>query len=102
VSGTPSVGVPHVSEQAELVEERAEPGAEEGAGAEIHVDEPWEGYAEMNAKQVIARLAAATPAELAAVQLYETSSRRRQTILNAVKRELRSPNGGSSPSQQRG
>jgi hypothetical protein len=92
----------HVSEEPALVEEFAEPGAEDGAGPEIHVEEPWDGYGEMNAKQVLARLGSATPAELAAVQLYEGSHRRRQTILNAVQRELRNANGRSSSSQQRG
>jgi hypothetical protein len=86
----------HVSEEPELVEEFAEPGAEQGAGAEVHVDPPWEGYERMNVKQVIARLATADPAELAAVQLYEGSTRRRRTILNAVERELRNPNGSGS------
>lgn len=92
----------HVSEEPELVEEFAEPGAEDGAGAEIHIEEPWDGYGEMNAKQIVARLSSATAAEMAAVQLYESSHRRRQTILNAAQRELRSANGGSSGSQQRG
>jgi hypothetical protein len=86
-------GEPHVSEEPELVEEFSEPGAEDGAGAEIHVDEPWDGYRQMNAKDVIARLAAATPAELAAVQLYEGGNRGRQTILAAAQRALRSANG---------
>jgi hypothetical protein len=89
----------HVSEEPELVEEFAEPGVEDGAGPEIHVEEPWEGYGRMNAKQVIARLNSATPAALAAVQLYENRHRRRQTILNAVQRELRSANGSGSRSQ---
>ncbi|HEY2438245.1 MAG TPA: hypothetical protein VGH93_13775 [Solirubrobacteraceae bacterium] len=89
----------HVSEEPALVEELAEPGAEDGAGAEVHVEEPWKGYGKLNAKQVIARLDAATPAELAAVQLYESSHRHRQTILNVVQRELRSVNGGGSRSQ---
>ena len=92
----------HVSEEPALVEEFAEPGAEDGAGAEIHVEAPWEGYGEMNANQVVARLGSATPAALAAVQLYESRHRRRQTILNAVQRELRNTNGRSSGSQQRG
>lgn len=89
----------HVSEEPELVEELAEPGAEDGAGPEIHIEEPWKGYAGLNAKQVIARLNSATPAALAAVQLYESSHRRRQTILTAVQRELRSSNGSGSQSQ---
>lgn len=92
----------HVSEEPALVDEVAEPGAEDGAGPEIHIDEPWEGYAQMNAKQVIERLHAATPAELAAVQLYEGSHRRRQTIVNAVQRALRAANGSRSQNEQRG
>lgn len=92
----------HVSEEPSLVEEFAEPGAEDGAGAEIHIAPPWDGYEGMNVKQIVARLSSATPAELGAVQLYESSHRGRQTILNAVQRELRSPNGRSSGSQQRG
>ena len=89
----------HVSEEPALVEEFAEPGAEDGAGAEIHISEPWEGYAQVNAKQVTARLTGAAPAALASVQLYESRHRRRQTILNAVQRELRSASGSSSPNQ---
>ena len=89
----------HVSEEPTVVEEFAEPGAEEGAGPELHIEPPWDGYQEMNAKQVISRLASATSAELAAVQLYESSERRRQTILNAAQRELRARNGSGSPSQ---
>jgi hypothetical protein len=96
LGAAPASGPVHVSEEPELVEEFAEPGAEQGAGAEVHVDPPWEGYERMNAKQVIARLATADPAELAAVQLYEGSTRRRRTILNAVERELRHPNGRGS------
>ncbi len=85
----------HVSEEPTLVEAFAEPGAEDGAGAEVHIDEPWEGYGRMGAKEIVSRLSGATPAELAAVQLYESSHRGRQTILNAVQRELRSSNGRS-------
>ena len=91
----------HVSEEQELVEEFAEPGAAQGAGAEIHVDAPWDGYEQMSAKQVIARFATADPAELAAVQLYEGRHRRRQTILNAVERELRRANGSGSRTNNR-
>jgi len=91
----------HVSEEPELVEEFSEPGAEDGAGAEIHVQEPWDGYEKCSAKEVIARLAAASPAGLAAVQLYESRHRSRQTILAAVERELRSANGSGSPTPER-
>jgi hypothetical protein len=92
----------HVSEEPTLVEEFAEPGAEDGAGAQVHVQEPWAGYAKMNAKQIVGRVGSATPAELVAVQLYEGAHRGRQTVLNAVQRELRNPHGRSSGSQQRG
>jgi hypothetical protein len=67
----------HVSEQPELVREFAEPGAEEGAGASITVVEPWNGY------------------ELAAVRLYESRHRSRQTVLAAVDRQLRLGTGGA-------
>ncbi len=68
----------------------AEPGAEDGAGAEVHIREPWRGYRDMRAPEVTNRLANMSAAELAAVELYETSNRARQSILNAVARQLRS------------
>jgi hypothetical protein len=87
----------HVSEEPELVQEVAEPGAEDGAGASVTIDEPWPGYARMTAKQVIERLADATPAELAAVQLYESINRDRQTVRAAAERSLKSKTGRGSP-----
>lgn len=91
----------HVSEQPELVEERSEPGAEDGVGAEVHIREPWDGYEQATAKEVIARLQTASRAELAAVQLYERGRRGRQTVLAAVERELRTANGSGSPTSER-
>jgi hypothetical protein len=93
--GAPSAVEPqlHVSEQPVVVSELAEPGAEDGAGADVSVAEPWEGYAGMTAKQVIARLEGATPAELAAVSLYESAHKGRQTVLAAVERELKTTTG---------
>jgi len=79
----------HVSEEPELVREEAEPGAEDGAGARITVMEPWNGYAQMNARAVIARARQAGAAELAAVRLYESRHRSRQTVLAAVDRQLK-------------
>jgi len=79
----------HVSAEPTLVEEFAEPGAEQGAGAEVHVDPPWDGYERMTAKQVITRLETADQAEAAAIALYEGNNRRRRTVMNAVERELR-------------
>ncbi len=74
----------HVSAEPELVQEFAEPGAEDGAGAEITVDEPWTGYDQMKADEVVSRLADASEAELAAVQLYERAHRERDMVLSAV------------------
>lgn len=86
----------HVSEEPELVAEFAESGVEDGAGPELHIREPWDGYRDMSARQVTARLGDASTAELAAVQLFESSTRSRQTILSAVARQLRSANGNGS------
>src|SRR4051794_24692157 len=59
----------HIEDEPELVAEFADPGAEEGAGPELHVDEPWDGYARMNAADVRERIAVAGAAEVAVVQL---------------------------------
>lgn len=91
----------HVSEEPVLVEDFAEPGAEDGAGAEVHVEPPWDGYERMSAKEIIARLGSADPAELATVQLYEANNRRRQTVINAVERELRIANARGSRDNHR-
>jgi len=84
----------HVSEEPELVQESAEPGAEEGAGAGITVAEPWDGYGRMSAKDVIDRTTTASVAELATMRLYEARHRARQTVLAAVDRRLKLANGG--------
>ena len=83
----------HVSEEPELVREEAEPGAEDGAGARVTVTQPWNGYAQMNAREVIARARQASAAELAAVRLYESRHRGRQTVLAAVDRQLKLSSG---------
>ena len=70
-----------MSEEPVIVEERADPGAEEGAGAEVRIEEPWDGYTQLNATDVIARLEDADAAELAAVNLYESANQSRQTVL---------------------
>jgi hypothetical protein len=72
-----------------LVEEVAETGAEDGAGAQVTIDEPWDGYRLMNAGAVIDRLGGASAAELAAVELYELANRKRRTVLQAAQRELK-------------
>jgi hypothetical protein len=76
----------HVDAEPELVAEFAEPGAEEGAGPEIHVDEPWEGYRRMRVADIRDRVAVAGPEELAVTQLYEVTHRRRRSVLDAVER----------------
>ncbi|MGZ6617198.1 MAG: hypothetical protein ACXVFQ_22590 [Solirubrobacteraceae bacterium] len=92
----------HVSEGLELVAEIAEPGAEDGAGASVTVDEPWQGFALLNAKDIVDRLARAGLAELAAIQLYESTHKQRETVLSAVTRELRKQSPGAHPDQSNG
>lgn len=76
----------HIDTEPDLVGEFAEPGAEEGAGAEIHVDEPWEGYRRMRVTDIRDRVAVAGAEELAVTQLYEITHRRRRSVLDAVER----------------
>jgi hypothetical protein len=78
----------HVSEEPELVAEVAERGAEEGAGAELHVDEPWPGYARMTAAEIRDRLRGEGPAAAAAVRLYEAANKGRSSVLEAAGREI--------------
>jgi light-harvesting protein B-800-850 alpha chain len=82
-----------VDDEPELVDALAEPGAEDGAGAAVEVDEPWKDYGGMNADAVIARLREASAAELALVELYERSHRRRQTVLSAAERRHKELSG---------
>jgi hypothetical protein len=79
----------HIDTESELVGEFAEKGAEEGAGAEIHVDEPWDGYSQMQVADITARVLLATPEELVVVQLYEGTHRKRDSVLDAVERRSR-------------
>ena len=82
-----------IDDEPELIEELAEPGAEDGAGAEVEVDEPWEGYGEMNAKSVIARIREAGAVEVALVELYERAHKRRKTVLDAAGRRHKEISG---------
>jgi hypothetical protein len=87
---TPSLAEPaHVASEVELVEESADPGATDGAGAQIRIDEPWEGYRQMKAADIIDRLTSASREEIAAVELFETVGRKRKSVLTAAQRELR-------------
>jgi hypothetical protein len=79
----------HVDEEVVLVAEVAEEGAEDGAGPELHVDPPWDGYDDMTAPQITDRLTAGDPVLAAAVDLYETTHKSRRTVIEAAERALR-------------
>ena len=87
----------HVSEEPVLVAEVADAGAEDGPGPAISVAEPWDGYRGMKADEVVARIAEASREELAVIELYEGTHRRRKTVLAAAERQLKvlSPPGRS-------
>jgi hypothetical protein len=95
VDTAPRAGPAHVSDEVQFVEAFAEPGAEEGAGAEVHVEEPWRSYQQMSASEVISRLAEATREELATVELYERLHRRRSTVMAAAQRQLERATGAA-------
>ena len=78
----------HVGEEPELVAEAAETGAEDGAGAEVAVGEPWPGYDEMTAADIEDRLLTEGPETVAAVSLYEASHKSRASILEAASRTM--------------
>lgn len=80
---------PHLDDEPELVAEFAESGAGEGAHAELHVDEPWEGYRSLTASEITRRVGDAGAEELAVIHLYETTHRSRRTVLAAVERRSR-------------
>jgi hypothetical protein len=79
----------HVDEEVVLVAEAAERGAENGAGPELHIDEPWDGYDQMTAAQIRDRLTAGDGVLAAAVELYETTHKGRRTVLEAAERALK-------------
>jgi ferritin-like metal-binding protein YciE len=79
----------HVSEEPELVAEVAELGAEEPAGAEVQIEEPWDGYDRMKASEIEQRLEDASDELAAVVRLYETGGKNRQTVIRAADRRLR-------------
>jgi hypothetical protein len=79
----------HVSEEPVLVSESADAGAADGAGASVHVQEPWDGYRAMRAREVVDRLSAVSDGVLSLVLLYEAKpGKARQTVLQAAAREL--------------
>jgi hypothetical protein len=78
-----------IEDEDELVAESADPGAEDGPGATIEVDAPWDGYAVMHADAIIARIDGAAEAELAVLELYERAHKSRQTVLAAAEQRLK-------------
>ena len=86
---TDAPGAPvHVDTEPELVAESADRGAENGAGATLRVDAPWDGYSRMSAPDVIDRIAVEPTAALGVLLLYERSHRSRRTVIAAAEREL--------------
>jgi hypothetical protein len=67
----------------------ADPGAEAGAGAELEIAEPWEGYDRMPVSQITEQLSAAPVEAAAAVRLYEAVNRSRTDIVHAADARLR-------------
>jgi rubrerythrin len=53
-------------------------------------DEPWAGYDELTAAEVVSALDGATDERVEAVRAYERSHKDRTTVLNAVERQLTS------------
>ena len=87
----------HVSEEAVQVASFAEPGAEDTPGPEVEVAEPWEGYDGMRARDVQRELGGATREVAAAVVLYETVRRGRQTVIAAAERRLAALDAAARP-----
>jgi two-component system sensor histidine kinase and response regulator WspE len=79
----------HVDEGATVVAEFAEGGAEDGAGAQVELAEPWEGYDRLHADELVDRLTGASSETLAAVLLYERSTRDRSSVVDASEQQLR-------------
>jgi hypothetical protein len=78
----------HVDEERALVATQADPGVQDGPGAEARADEPWRGYAAMRAADVVDRLAASDDNAVSVALLYERAHRRRRSVLEAAEREL--------------
>jgi outer membrane biosynthesis protein TonB len=79
----------HSPDERELVEEFADPGAEDGAGASLRVAPPFQGYEVLRAPEVIAHLGSADLAELGETELYERTHRARRSVLEAIEQEIK-------------
>jgi hypothetical protein len=85
----PPAGAKEVDDAPVPVGEFAEEGAEDGAGAEVHVEPPWDGYDDMTAAQIAKRLADADRETVATVSLYEGMRRGRTSVVRAADKRLR-------------
>lgn len=83
-------GAKQVDDEPELIAEFGGADAPDPAGAEIHVDPPWDGYDKLTAAQIGDRLVAADRELAAAVSLYEGMNRRRVSVMRAASRRLSS------------
>jgi len=94
VAGGPEIPEPppaeeHVSEEATLVAEFADPGAEGGAGPNIEIAAPWDGYEKLRARDITDRLVTADVSTAAAVELYERAHKGRKLVIEAASQRLR-------------
>lgn len=60
-------------------------------------DEPFEGYDDLNAKEVVARLADLSDEEVAAIKAYEADHQARKTITNFEHATAPPPSGTGEP-----
>lgn len=79
----------HVEQELEVVAESADPEVDDTPGPQLHVDEPWDGYRRMKVSEIVTRLEGQPAEVLAAVELYETTHRKRRGVLEAVESATR-------------
>lgn len=79
----------HVEVELEVVAESADPEATDPPGPQLHVDEPWDGYRRMKVAEIVAQLEGQPAEVLAAVELYETTHRKRRGVLDAARSATR-------------
>ena len=77
-----------VDDSDELVGEFAEAGAEDGAGAALNFEEPWEGYRHQTVDEITGRISELDAAGLAMLELFESAHKGRKTVLEAAERRL--------------
>jgi hypothetical protein len=65
-------------------EQREAERTEDSPGAQVRVEEPWPGYKQMNAPEIIDRLRAGDDALKGVVLLYERGHRKRKTVIRAA------------------